>query len=238
MLDGTGWSQCQHWSPCLSRGPGLTHKSSGESCKLFFEQLVIVYCILLKVDYYFINVLFYSSYTREPFPITAGTVRVTRWIVVKELWCREEDSPGNLPQHHTSVKSHKPTHTKLTPIHASSVQTQWFIYIKGMTQNRVLISMQNVPKTSNGRLWGGRERSHIKGISRRHNLDSTWAIFHLNHIAQHLVFNTLILRRLLLLQLACSLFHNVTNSITSTAVHEDLVSPSPLSLTCLLSFSC
>lgn len=138
---------------------------------------------------------------------------------------------------HKCKVSHAHTR-KLTPIHASSVQTQWFIYIKGMTQNWVLISMQNVPKTSNGRLWGGRERSHIKGINRRHNLGSTWAIFHLNHIAQHLVFNTLILRRLLLLQLARSPFHNVTNSITSTAVHEVLVSPSPLSLTCLLSFSC
>lgn len=163
---------------------------------------------------------------------------MTRWTVEPELWGREEDNAGNMPRHHTSVKSNTQTHTYSRSLYMLREPRQWFIYIEPMTQNRVLISMQNVPKTSNGRLWGGREQSHMKGINQRHNFGSTWAIFQLNHIAKHLVFNTLVLRRLLLLQLACSPSRSVATSITSTAVHEVLVSPSPVSLTCLLSFSC
>lgn len=110
-------------------------------------------------------------------------------MVAQELRGRGEDSPGNVPWNYTSVKSKMQAHT-YKAIHAAWVQTQWFIYIKPMTQNRLLISTQNGPKTSNGRLWGGRERSHIKGINQRHNLGSTWVIFHLKHIAKHLVLNT------------------------------------------------
>lgn len=40
---------------------------------------------------------------------------------------------------------------------------------------------------------------HIKGINQHHNFGSTWTIFHLSHIAEHLVCNTLILCHLLLL---------------------------------------
>lgn len=154
----------------------------------------------------------------------------------------EQDSPGNMPWHHTSVKL-KHTDTHMYKVKAYTAWIQWsrncdFFILSLMTQKRVLISMQNVPKTSNGRLWGGRERSHIKEINQRHNFGSTRAIFHLNHIAKHLAFNTLVLRRLLLLQLASSPLQHVTNSITTTAVHEVVISPSPLSLTCLLSFSC
>lgn len=156
-------------------------------------------------------------------------------MVAQELRGRGEDSPGNMPWNHTSVKSKTQAHT-YKAMHAAWVQTQWFIYIKPMTQNRLLISTQNCPKTSNGRLWGGRERSHIKGINQRHNLGSTWVIFHLKHIAKHLVLKTLVLRRLLLSQLVCSM--SLHNGIASTAVHEVLVSASPLSPTCLQSFGC
>lgn len=139
---------------------------------------------------------------------------MTQWLVVLELWGREEYRPGNMPWHHTSVQSNTHTHTYKVKVCTTRVQTQWFIYIKSMTQNRVLISMQNAPKSSNGRLWGEREESHIKGINQRHNFGSTWVIFHLNHIAKHLAFNTLVfLRRRLLLQLAGSPF---TMSLTAS----------------------
>ena len=108
-----------------------------------------------------------------------------------DWWCRrsEAEKETNLATCHglTLVSN---THTPSQSLYVLQGSRQWFIYIEPVTQDRVLISMQNVPKTSNGSLWGGREGSHIKAINQRHNFGSTWVIFHLNQVAKHLAFNT------------------------------------------------
>lgn len=68
-------------------------------------QLVIAYFTLLKVNYYFINILFYSSYTGEPFPYNSWHSMCDTMIGgVGSSEAAEKDSPGKVPRHHTSVK--------------------------------------------------------------------------------------------------------------------------------------
>lgn len=178
------------------------------------------------IYHHFINILFNSSHTREPF-------RCNIWHWTCDIMNGGAQAPWQTDKYWQHAKvSHKckievsDTHIQSKCLHISAcVQTQWFIYIKSMTQDRLPISMQNGPKTSNGRLYGGRERSHIKGINQRHNFGSTWVIFHFKHIAKHLVLNSLVLHRLLLFQLASLMsLHTATNGTASTAVHEVPVS--------------
>lgn len=79
--------------------------------------------------------------------------------------------------------------------HARTKQTS-FIYINPLTQIRLLIYARKCPKATNGRLRGGTEQSHIKGIGPASQLSSISVIFHLKRIAKHLALSTLLHLRL------------------------------------------
>lgn len=127
---------------------------------------------------------------------TAGTVHVSLIGAGGTLRQRRQFWQHAMAPHN-SHNTHTHSHKSLYMVQRSRRGDLFLLNL--WRKIRVLISMQNVPKTSNGRLWGGRDGSHIKEINQHHNFGSTWASFHLNHIAKHLASNTLILGCLRLL---------------------------------------
>lgn len=135
--------------------------------------------------------------------------------------CRSREAERNtvLATRHsiTQEESLKRRRTQCRAIHAAL--TLSFIYIRLVTQNGLLISRQNGPKTSK---WKAVRWERAKPHKGNRPASQLW--FHLAYfVAKHLESDTLFLRRLLFIQLACSVYlPDVTAGIASTALHNAL----------------